>query len=83
MYFLKIFSFGDKQAILDLKMAHPHDFGFRLRIFFEILQNERSQELHESYNNGFSEKILIWRNWAILGPKWCILVTLDPFHGLF
>ena len=69
MHFLKIFSFGDKQAILDLKMAHPHDFGFRLRIFFEILQNERGQELHGNYMSGFSEKILIWGEWVIQGLK--------------
>ena len=37
-------------------------------LFFLILHNERGQEVMEIIN-GFSEKILIWGKWAILGPK--------------
>ena len=47
-------------------MAHPHNFGSVLRIFIEILHNERGQEVHGTYINGFPEKILIWGKWAVL-----------------
>ena len=35
----------------------------------KILDNERSQELHENYINGFSENIFLWGKCTILGPK--------------
>ena len=50
-------------------MVHLYNFGSALRIFFEILHHERGQEVHGNYFNVFSEKILIWGKWAILGPK--------------
>ena len=40
-----------------------------MKDFFKILHNEMGQEVHENYINGFSEKILIWGKWTILGPK--------------
>ena len=49
-------------------MACPHNFGFAPRISFEILHNERGQEVHENYINGFSETNSHLGKWAI-GPK--------------
>ena len=42
--------FRGKRAIFGLKMAHPHNFGSALSIFFQILHNERGQEVDRSYN---------------------------------
>ena len=58
-----------KHVILGLQMARSQNFGSGVRIVFEILPNERDQEIHENFFNGFSEKILIWGKWVILGPK--------------
>ena len=41
------------------------NFGFTLKILFEILHNERGQKVHGNYINSFSEKNLIWGKWAI------------------
>ena len=49
-----------KWVILGIKMVHPHNFGSTLKSFFLILHNEKGQEIHGNYINGFSEKILIW-----------------------
>ena len=53
----KILIWG-KWAILGLKMAHPHNFGSTLRIFFffEVLHNEKGQEVYGTYIYGFSGK---------------------------
>ena len=48
-----------KWAILGPKTAYPYNSGSFLRSFFNILHNERGQEVDESYINGFSEKIVI------------------------
>ena len=56
-----------KRAILGLKMVCPHNF--RSKDFFEILHNERGQEVHGNYINGFSEKKIIQGKWTILGIK--------------
>ena len=69
----KILIWG-KWAILGLKMAHLHNFGSALRIFFENWHNERGQEVHGNHINGFLEKILIL-------SKWCIVITLEPLRG--
>ena len=37
--------------------------------YFEILLNERGQELYVNDINGFSEKILILGKWVVLGLK--------------
>ena len=51
----------------DPKTARRHNSGSTLRIFFEILHNERNQEVHENYVNSFSEKNIILGKWVILG----------------
>ena len=38
------------------KMARRLNSWSILRIFFDILHNERGQEVYENYFNGFSEK---------------------------
>ena len=43
-------------AILDPKMAHPHNSGVTLRIFLNILRNERGQKVHENFISCFSRK---------------------------
>ena len=46
-----------KWAILGLIMAHPHNSGLALRMFFFlILQNERGQEVHEHFISCFLRK---------------------------
>ena len=37
---------------------------------FKILHNERGQERHGNFINGFSEKNLILGNFAVLAQKW-------------
>ena len=37
------------------EMAHPHNFGSTLRIFF-FLHNEKGQEVYGTYIYGFSSK---------------------------
>ena len=44
--------FPCKRTILGLKMTLPHKFGS----FFEIVHNERGQEVHGTYINGFPQK---------------------------
>ena len=58
-------------------MAHPHNFGSAIRVFFEILNDERGQGVHENYVNGFPEKKSHLEQWAILGIKCSVLITLD------
>ena len=41
------------------KMTRFYNSGLHSQNFFEILHN-RYQEVHESYINDFSEKILVW-----------------------
>ena len=36
-------------------------------MFFKILNNERGQQVHESYINGFFEKILVRHKWSMMG----------------
>ena len=40
MVFPKKFSFGANWSFLDQKIVHPHNSGFFLGIFFEILHSE-------------------------------------------
>ena len=41
-------------------MTHLYNSGLTSKGFFKIFHNGRGQEVHESYINDFSEKILIW-----------------------
>ena len=50
---------------------------------FKILTNERGQERHRNYINGFSEKNIIWGNLIILAQKWYMLITLDLLAVFF
>ena len=50
--------FLGKQAIFGLKTARPYNFGSVLRIFFEVLHNERDPEVHGNHSSNFSERIL-------------------------
>ena len=50
------------------KIAHPHNSGSAVRIFFKILPNEKGQQVDES-NNNLYDKILLRTNWGILDPK--------------
>ena len=38
------------------EMACPYSSGSTLKIFLKFLFNERGQEVHESYVNGFPKK---------------------------
>ena len=57
-------------------MVHLHNFGSALRIFLKFSTNERGQQVHGNYMNGFSEKILIWGKWTNLGLK-----MVDPHNS--
>ena len=50
---------------------------------FTILHNERGQERHGNYINGFSEKNIILGNLIILAQKWYMLITLDLLSVVF
>ena len=50
-------------------MAHPHNSGSAVRIFFEILHNERGQWVNENKCQDFPHIILVWGKWTIFGPK--------------
>ena len=50
-------------------MAHPHNSGSAVRIFFLILHNEKGQQLDESNNNGLYRKKFVQDKWANSGPK--------------
>ena len=51
------------------KMMPPSNAGSALKGFLEIVYNERNQEVHESYINGFSEKNSSLRQTGHFGPK--------------
>ena len=51
---------------------------------FTILHNERGQERHGNYINGFSERNLIESNLVVLKQKWYdVLITLDLLSVFF
>ena len=79
MVSVKKFSFG-ANGRFDPKMAHHHNSGSTLRIFFfEILHNRRGQEVHENYINGFfKKKKSFWANGFFWARKHCNFMTLDP-----
>ena len=52
-------------SLFGWKMA-CHHLWIHSKDFFEILHNERDQEVHENYINGFSGKKSFWGN----GPFW-------------
>ena len=60
--FLKKILIWGKCAILDLKIVQCRNS----KDFFEILHNERGQEVHGTYINGFPEKI----SFGVNGPFW-------------
>ena len=66
----KILIWG-KWAILGLKMAHPHNFGSTLRIFFflKFCIMRRVKKYMELIYMVFLVKILIWGKWIILAGK--------------
>ena len=53
------------------RMSHTaSQLWIRCKDYFTILHNERGQERHGSYINGFSEGNLIQSNLVILEQKW-------------
>ena len=50
---------------------------------FTIFHNERGQERHGNYINGFSEKNLFQGNLIILAQKWYVLITLGLLSVFF
>ena len=53
------------------RMSHPASQRWICcKDCFTILHNERGQETHGNYVNGFSERSLIQSNLAILEQKW-------------
>ena len=67
--FQKKFVWG-KWAILDPKMAHPHNW-IGPKNFLKISQNEIGQWVHENVINCFLRKKFIWGN--------LIFLALRPF----
>ena len=51
------------------KMLYPHNSGFAPSIFLKMYNNEKGQQVHKNYINGFSEKILVCPKWGVMGPK--------------
>ena len=45
-----------KSTILHLKMAHPHNSGLALRVFFKNFVQWMGLIVHRSYINGLSKK---------------------------
>ena len=70
---------------LELRMSHSvSQHWIRCKDCFTILHNERGQERHGNYINGFSERNLIQSNLVILEQKWYgVLLTLNLFSGFF
>ena len=65
MVFLKKLMFTSNGPNKTRKMTWLHNSGSAVSIFLKILHSERGQEVHESYVNGFSEKILLGSNGPI------------------
>ena len=64
-------------------MAHPQNSGSAINIFFKNLHNDGGQQVDENSINDFSQKTLVWGKWTILGPRWCIIITLDQLQDFF
>ena len=66
-------------------MSHPASYlWIRCKDCFTILHNERGQERHGNYINGFPERNLIQINLVILEQKLCgVLLTLNLLSGFF
>ena len=76
MGFLEKFSFGANGPFLAQKWHILYNW-IHFKDFFEILHNERCQEVHGTYLNCFPEKNLIWDKWAISAGKWHVVITVD------
>ena len=59
-------------------MADSHYVGSAQKIFFKILHNDRSQDVHESMVNGFSKKGFVRGKWTTFDVKLAHLTILDP-----
>ena len=81
----KKFGGGGQMSHLGSRMSHPaSQFWIRCKDCFTILHNERVQERHGNYINGFSERSLIQCNRVILEQKWDgVLLTLNLLSGFF
>lgn len=59
-----------------------------LRIFFEVLNNGRGENVQESFASSYSEKILVQDKLPILGPLWAandsseLLFCLKDFRSI-
>ena len=67
------------------RMSHPVlELWVCWKDCFTILHNERVQERHESYINGFFERNLIQSNLVILEQRlYGVLVTMNLLSGFF
>ena len=66
-------------------MVHPtSQFWIYCKDCFTVLHNERGQERHGNYINGFSERNLIQGNLVILEQIWYgALLALNLLSGFF
>ena len=78
-------NWGGQMGHLGSRMSHPaSQFWIRRKDCFTILHNERVQERHGNYINGFSERSLIQSNLVILEQKWDgVFLTLNLLSGFF
>ena len=56
-------------SILGPKMAHLHNSGSAVRIFFKFCTMKGANRYMKIILIIFSQKIVIWGKWTILGPK--------------
>ena len=75
MVFLKKKSDLRQMGHFCLKITH-HNSGSTLRIYFEILHNERGERYTKVIL--FFQKKYNFGNWTILALKWWDFITLDP-----
>ena len=75
MVFLKKKSDLRQMGHFCLKITH-HNSGSTLRIYFEILHNERGERYTKVIL--FFQKKYNFGNWTVLALKWWDFITLDP-----
>ena len=69
-----------KWATLGMKMVHPHNFGFTIRIVLKFCKMKRTKRFMENHFDGLLEKKKHFGGWG--GGKWAILGVADePFSA--
>ena len=67
-------------ALLDLKMAHPHNSGSTVRIFLKFCVMKRANRQTRVVLMVGTKKSFVQDKWAFWARKWTFLITLDRLH---